>query len=152
MTAADIEVAGLTKEFRVAKREAGLGAALRALQRPVGVRVGDLSDAAGLSPRRFIEVFEREVGLTPKLYARIQRFHGVKRDLAARGAPTSWTAFALARGYFDQSHMIREFVGFSGMSPTSYLRSRDGETMFDHHVHAYRGDPAHATVALRTEA
>ena len=33
MTAADIEVAGLTKEFKVARREAGLAAALRALFR-----------------------------------------------------------------------------------------------------------------------
>ncbi len=33
MSGADIAVAGLTKEFRVAKREAGLGAALRALFR-----------------------------------------------------------------------------------------------------------------------
>lgn len=100
-------------------------------------RVADVAAVVGLSRRRFIEVFEREVGLTPKLYARIQRFHRVKQRIAALGAPPSWATFALACGYFDQSHMIREFVGFAGMSPAAYDRCRTGETMFDHLVHAY---------------
>jgi AraC-like DNA-binding protein len=29
---------------------------------------------------------------------------------------------ALEQGYFDQSHLIRDFVAFSGMSPADYLR------------------------------
>jgi AraC-like DNA-binding protein len=101
------------------------------------VRVAEVATIVGLSQRRFIEVFEREIGLTPKLYARIQRFHRVKQHIAALGKPPSWVTLALACGYFDQSHMIRDFVAFSGMSPTGYLRSRTGETMFDHFVHAY---------------
>jgi methylphosphotriester-DNA--protein-cysteine methyltransferase len=106
-----------------------------------GVRVAHVAAVVGLSQRRFIEVFEREVGLTPKFYARIQRFHRVKHRIAALGKPESWATLALACGYFDQSHMIRDFVAFSGMSPTGYLRSRTGETMFDHVVHAYPVQP-----------
>jgi AraC-like DNA-binding protein len=101
-------------------------------------RVSEVAAAVGLSHRRFIEVFEREVGLTPKLFARLQRFHRVKQQLASAGGPESWAAFALACGYFDQSHMIRDFVRFSGISPSSYLRSGDELTQFDHLVHAYR--------------
>lgn len=103
-----------------------------------GVRVAELATVVGLSQRRFIEVFEREVGVTPKFFARLQRFHRVKKHVASLGAPASWAAFAVACGYFDQSHMIRDFVAFAGMSPTGYLRSRSGETKFDHLVHAYR--------------
>jgi AraC-like DNA-binding protein len=103
------------------------------------VRVAEVAVVVGLSHRRFIQVFEREVGLTPKLYARLQRFHRVKQRIATLGEPLSWAAFALACGYFDQSHMIRDFVEFSGMSPASYLRGRTDETMFDHLVHAYPG-------------
>jgi len=106
------------------------------------VRVADVATLVGLSHRGFVEVFKREVGLTPKLYARIQRFHRVKERIAALGEPASWAAFAIECGYFDQSHMIRDFVGFSGISPSSYLRSRTGETMFDHVVHRYRTEPA----------
>lgn len=113
------------------------------------VRVASLAAQVGLSHRRFVEVFEREVGVTPKFYARLERFHRVKQGIAMLGKgnrsrnrdedATSWATFALSCGYFDQSHMIREFVEFSGMSPTSYLRGRDGETMFDHLVHTYSG-------------
>lgn len=101
-------------------------------------RVADVATAVGLSRRRLVEVFEREVGVTPKLYARLQRFHSVKQQLASRGEPASWAAFALTSGYFDQSHMIRDFVDFAGMTPTGYLESRTGETRLDHLVHAYR--------------
>lgn len=106
------------------------------------VRVADVAAAVGLSRRRFIEVFEREVGLTPKLYARLQRFHSVKQRIAVLGAPPPcWATFAVGCGYFDQSHMLRDFVEFSGMSPAGYLRSRAEETQFDHLVHAYPRQP-----------
>jgi AraC-like DNA-binding protein len=101
-------------------------------------RITEISKLVGLSHRRFIELFEREVGLTPKLYARLQRFHRVKQRIARLHSAPSWASFALECGYFDQSHMIRDFVAFSGMSPASYLRGRSQETMFDHAIHAYR--------------
>jgi AraC-like DNA-binding protein len=115
-------------------------AAVAALSAPASaVRVTDVAAMVGLSRRRFIEVFEREVGLTPKLYARLQRYHSVKHRIAVLGGPPCWATFAVACGYFDQSHMIRDFAEFSSMSPASYLRCRTGETMFDHMVHAYAG-------------
>jgi AraC-like DNA-binding protein len=102
------------------------------------VRVADVATLVGLSPRRFVQVFTSEVGLSPKLYARLQRFHRAKARIAALGEPPSWSGFAVDCGYFDQSHMIRDFVGFSGISPGSYLRRRTDETRFDHWIHAYR--------------
>jgi AraC-like DNA-binding protein len=102
-----------------------------------GVRVAEVAHAVGLSRRRFIEVFEREIGLTPKLYARLQRFHHVKQRIAACGGPASWATFALTCGYSDQSHMLRDFVEFSGMTPASYLRGGTDETSFDRLIHAY---------------
>jgi methylphosphotriester-DNA--protein-cysteine methyltransferase len=36
--------------------------------------VAAVTERTGLSARRFIEVFRREVGLTPKVYSRISRF------------------------------------------------------------------------------
>jgi AraC-like DNA-binding protein len=109
-----------------------------------GPRVAEVATLVGLSHRRFIEVFEREVGVTPKVYVRLQRFHRVKQRLATLEGAPSWATFALACGYFDQSHMIRDFVAFSGMTPASYLRCRTDETSFDHFVHAYPGAPGAA--------
>lgn len=102
-----------------------------------GARIAEVAALVGLSRRRFIEIFEREVGLTPKLYARLQRFHHVKQRVARLAESPSWATFAVECGYFDQSHMLREFVEFSSMSPAGYLRSRGDETQFDHLVHTY---------------
>lgn len=104
------------------------------------MRVAEVATIVGLGRRRFMEIFEREVGVTPKLFARLQRFHAVKQRIAALGEPPSWAMFAVACGYFDQSHMIRDFVEFAGMSPTGYLRTKFHETMLDHAAHAYPGN------------
>ena len=37
-------------------------------------------------------------------------------------AVVDWGELALEQGYFDQSHLIRDFVAFSGLSPADYLR------------------------------
>jgi AraC-like DNA-binding protein len=111
------------------------------------VRVAEVASSLGLSHRRFVELFERDVGLTPKLYARLQRFHHVKQRIAALGGPPSWAAFALECGYSDQSHMIRDFADFSGMSPSSYLRGGADQVMFDHLVHAYPRRPGVSRLA-----
>ena len=76
---------------------------------------------AGLSDRRFIDVFRFEVGLRPKLFNRVQRFQRVLALTHRLPAP-DWTQLALNCGYFDQSHLIRDFLAFSGFSPADYFR------------------------------
>lgn len=85
--------------------------------------VADVTDHVGFSLRRFIEIFDNEVGLTPKLYCRIQRFqYAIK--LAHQTDEVDWADLASASGYYDQSHMIRDFQEFCGMSPSAYLKQR----------------------------
>src|SRR5262249_58493214 len=43
-------------------------------QHQAGPRVREAAKYLGLSQRRFIQVFKAEVGMTPKLFSRIQRF------------------------------------------------------------------------------
>ena len=85
-----------------------------------GPTVRDAAKDLGLSQRRFIQVFSAEVGMTPKLFSRIQRFQQSRNFIQDNSAP-NWAALALDLGYFDQSHLIREFIEFSGLSPTDYL-------------------------------
>jgi transcriptional regulator GlxA family with amidase domain len=83
--------------------------------------VGNVAREIGLSNRRFIDVFNFQVGVKPKLFLRIQRFQRVLRS--AHLLPVvDWGQVALEQGYFDQSHLIRDFVAFSGLSPADYLR------------------------------
>ena len=85
--------------------------------------VGEVTRQTGLSRRRFIEVFRDQVGLTPKVYWRLQRFrHVVQRVHRAPGV--GWADLALECGYYDQAHLIRDFRAFSGLSPSAYLVRR----------------------------
>jgi AraC-like DNA-binding protein len=85
-----------------------------------GPRVREAAEHVGLSQRRFIQAFKAEVGLTPKLFTRIQRFQRTRAFVHKDPSP-DWPIAALDLGYFDQSHLIREFVEFSGLRPTDYL-------------------------------
>jgi AraC-like DNA-binding protein len=86
-----------------------------------GALVRDVAREVGLSHRRLVEVFRREVGITPKLLCRILRFQRVRR-LAEEQPPREWAQLASMCGYFDQSHLISDFQEFSGLTPTEYVR------------------------------
>jgi len=75
---------------------------------------------AGLSRRRFSQLFREQVGVTPKLYCRLRRFLGVVRRIAS-GETVDWADVAVAGGYCDQAHLIHEFQDFAGLTPGAYL-------------------------------
>lgn len=83
-------------------------------------RVAALVRASGRSHRRFIAGFRDVAGLSPKRYARVLRFKRLLQALAATPRP-DWAQLALEAGYFDQSHLIRDFREFAGVSPRAYL-------------------------------
>jgi AraC-like DNA-binding protein len=104
---------------------AAVRVALDVLMRTHGqAKTRDVASAVGLSQRRFIELFAGEVGLTPKLFGRVRRFlHAVDRANAATS--TDWARLAIECGYFDQAHLIHDFVGFASVSPTEYRRRQE---------------------------
>jgi AraC-like DNA-binding protein len=85
-----------------------------------GPIVREAAKYLGLSERRLIQVFKTEVGITPKLFSRILRFQQARTFIHQNPSP-NWATIGLDFGYFDQSHLIREFLEFSGLSPTDYI-------------------------------
>ncbi len=60
---------------RPAKRHHAVRFALNVFVRPeFGLTVHDVAREAELSQRRFIQLFAREVGMSPKQFCRVQRF------------------------------------------------------------------------------
>ena len=97
-----------------------------------------VTDRVGLSHRRFVEVFKTEVGLTPKLFCRVQRFQRLLALVRRHSAP-DWSRLALDCGFFDQSHLIRDFGEFSGFGPAEFDRhlralERRGVHLKRHHL------------------
>ncbi len=93
--------------------------------------VRDVAKNVGLSQRRFIQVFTREVGLTPKLFCRLRRLQRAFISLRQDRLP-DWSQLITECGYFDQSHFIRDFRNFSGLRPTEFLRQRSSRVMENH--------------------
>ena len=83
------------------------------------VSVRDLCTATGYSSRRLGQLFAEEVGVGPKMLARILRFQRAVQRLHA-GCEMRWDELALECGYCDQSHFANDFRDFSGMSLTTY--------------------------------
>jgi AraC-like DNA-binding protein len=84
-----------------------------------------VAERTGMSQRRFIELFRDEVGLTPKLFCRVERFQSVLRQIE-HAEDVDWADVALSCGYADQSHFNHDFREFSGVRPTEYLGLRMG--------------------------
>ncbi len=79
--------------------------------------VGSLARELGHSHKHVIALFHDQVGVAPKLLARLVRFERVMRQ--ARGsAATAWAELAMAHGYFDQAHLARDVKRFTGLTPT----------------------------------
>jgi AraC-like DNA-binding protein len=79
--------------------------------------LGALARALGHSRKHLIALFHDQVGVPPKLLARLVRFERAMRH-ARSGAPVRWAELASALGYFDQAHLAREVRHFTGLTPT----------------------------------
>jgi AraC-like DNA-binding protein len=82
--------------------------------------VSTLAHHAALSIRQLERRFLLEIGMAPKLFARIVRFQ-LALDCKLASPARSWLSIAHEFGYHDQMHMIRDFQQLSGTSPGAIL-------------------------------
>jgi AraC-like DNA-binding protein len=114
----------LARAFRPLQRHRAVDCALGLFRNiHTAPAMADLADQLGMSSRRFIQLFSHEVGLTPKLFARVRRFQQVLQQIR-KGAEFSWADMAARCGYYDQAHFIHDFKEFSGINPTTYLAQK----------------------------
>ncbi len=104
---------------------------LRALLSQPADSVADVAARFGRSHRSFIDAFSAEVGMTPKLFRRILRLQRTFA-LAGEASRPAWAQIALRCGYFDQSHLIRDFVALAGVTPAQYARRPREPVKSDH--------------------
>ncbi|HZX69715.1 MAG TPA: helix-turn-helix domain-containing protein [Rhodanobacter sp.] len=86
-------------------------------------RIPLLARDAGLSERRLGVLFQRQVGMRPKRYARLLRFRDVVTQ-AHSHASVNWSRVAADCGYCDQAHLTHEFREFAGVTPTAFMAAR----------------------------
>lgn len=80
-----------------------------------------LARQACLSPRQLHRKFTERVGVGPKFFSRLVRFHRA-HGLKAAQSPLAWPAVALECGYTDYQHLVRDFREFTSTTPNVWLR------------------------------
>ncbi len=82
------------------------------------VEVGALARELGWSERRLQRASYEQIGVPPKLFARLVRFDTLMARVRS-GTGESWARAAFALGYSDQSHLVRDVRQFAGVHPTT---------------------------------
>jgi AraC-like DNA-binding protein len=77
-------------------------------------QIGTLARYLGLGKRTLERRFFNHIGATPKKYARVIR---LRHAILQRSSLPSWADVAQEMGYYDQSHMIHDFMELYGYSP-----------------------------------
>lgn len=110
-------------EARVGRRappDPATRAAIERVMRSAEVpSVRQVASSIGRSTRWVQRAFADSVGFSPKMLARIARVQRALR-LARRDERASWSTIAADAGYFDHSHLIRDFKQLVGCTPSRF--------------------------------
>lgn len=87
------------------------------------VTVEQLVHYSGYTERHVERIFAEQVGMSPKKFGSIVQLHSFLKLLRHKTAETSLTTICYQSGYFDQSHLIRTFKKYTGITPSEYLNS-----------------------------
>jgi AraC-like DNA-binding protein len=82
------------------------------------IKIDQLASDACLSTRQFERVFQQRIGLPPKHFSRLVRFSHAW-IMKEQQPGIRWIKIAHECGYFDQTHLIRDFHEFAGINPSS---------------------------------
>lgn len=99
--------------------------ALDAAERLGTASISAIADELDVSERTLRRVFRDAIGMSPKAFAKLARFH---RALGAARVhlDAGWASIAAEAGYYDQAHLIAEFRDITGVTPRALLRELQG--------------------------
>jgi AraC-like DNA-binding protein len=85
------------------------------------VTIQQLVKYTGYTERHIERAFSETIGISPKKFGSIVKLHSFLKLLKNKPAKSNITAICYDAGYFDQSHLIRDFRKYTGITPTEYL-------------------------------
>lgn len=83
-----------------------------------------LARHVALSRRQLNTLFQREMGQSPKTVSRLMRFETARQHITravVAGRSLGLADVAHQHGYYDQSHLVRDFRQFTGLSPSGWI-------------------------------
>ena len=92
------------------------------------IKVRDIYHALNVSKSKLEQHFNREIGLTPKEFCKIEKINyfinSYKQD-----EDQNLTELTYKCGYYDQSHLIKDFRYFLDVSPRIFFERSNGSVM-----------------------
>ncbi|MDD6038204.1 MAG: helix-turn-helix transcriptional regulator [bacterium] len=92
------------------------------------MRVREVANETGYCERQLNRLFQNQVGMSTKQYLGLTRFNYLLQNIQL--SPLLFSALSQEVGYFDQSHMDKDFKKISGISPLEY-RSNMSDFYYD---------------------
>ncbi len=86
-----------------------------------GISIKQISGEVGWSRQHFTRKCLKYTGLTPKFLNQVIRIKKVIKQYKTEKF-YSWSQLSVDGGYYDQSHMIKEFRKITGLTPIEFLR------------------------------
>jgi AraC-like DNA-binding protein len=121
-----IELAGK----RICRNDSVIKAAVNTIVKNNGlVSLDQLVKLTGYTERHIERMFNESVGISPKKFGNIIKLHHFLKHLKNGSNNKNLTAIAYEAGYADQSHLIKEFKKFTGMTPKTYINKADKLTV-----------------------
>jgi AraC-like DNA-binding protein len=116
--------------------EASLGLlnGVPAIHNPVINPVKEIATKEAVSERSIQLRFKKYTGYSPKELIRFLRFKTLLTNLFQSANPQkiNWMDLVMRYGYHDQSHLIKDFKYFTGVSPNKFLSlTKDGSFCFN---------------------
>ncbi|MCT2589861.1 helix-turn-helix domain-containing protein [Streptomyces sp. N2-109] len=83
-----------------------------------------LARHVALSARQLTTLFRQEVGMSPKQVSRLMRWERAQQAVTSAVADErrpDLAAIAVRCGFYDHSHLVRDFHQYTGLSPTAWI-------------------------------
>ena len=86
------------------------------------IKIRELNDQLGVCKSTLEEKFSKAMGLSPKEFCKVEKLNNFLMNYRIHQANMNLTQLTFKCGYYDQSHLIKEFQYFADISPRKYLK------------------------------
>ena len=85
------------------------------------ITINQLVKKTGYTERHIERVFRECIGLNPKKFGKIVQLHHFLNLVKLKSGQTTITGLCYEAGYYDQSHLNKEFKKYTGITPMQYI-------------------------------